>query len=78
MALSETVLSADIKTEISAVFDIVEETVTMTGQPVFKQGKNSLKGSSLTYNLKDESISGTDVKAVLYQEKEEGVSTDGE
>jgi lipopolysaccharide export system protein LptA len=57
-----------------AVYDLVEETVTLTGQPVLKQGKNTLKGSSLTYSLKDESVSVTDVKAILYQEKE-GVST---
>ena len=60
-----------------AVYDLVEETVTLTGQPVLKQRKNTLKGSSLTYHVSDGSISGTDVNAVLYLE-EEGVSTGGQ
>ena len=61
-----------------AVYDFVEETVVMTGQPVFKQGKDSWKGSSLTYHLREEFITGTDVKAVLHQKEEEGVSTGGQ
>ncbi|MBN1832258.1 MAG: hypothetical protein JW896_09120 [Deltaproteobacteria bacterium] len=60
-----------------AVFDFIEETVTMTGQPAFRRGKDSYKGSSLIYHLKDESVTGTDVKVVLYQKNEEGVSTGG-
>lgn len=60
-----------------AVYDFVEETVTMTGQPAFKRGKDSYNGSSLTYHLRDESITGTDVKVVLYQKNSEGVSTVG-
>jgi lipopolysaccharide export system protein LptA len=61
-----------------AVYDFAEETITMTGQATFKQGKNTLKGSSLTYNLREESVTGTDVKAVLHSENEEGVSTGGQ
>ena len=61
-----------------AVVDIAEETVVMTGQHVFKRGKDSWKGSSLTYHLREECITGTDVKAVLHQKEEEGVSTGGE
>jgi lipopolysaccharide transport protein LptA len=58
-----------------AVYDFAEETVSMTGQPVFKQGKDSYKGSSLTYHLREELVTGTDVKVVLHPKKEEGVST---
>jgi lipopolysaccharide export system protein LptA len=61
-----------------AVYDLVEETVTLTGKPVIKQGKNSLKGSMLIYHFKDDSISGTDIKAVYYKESEESISTGGE
>ena len=61
-----------------AVFDLAEETVVMTGQPALKQGKNSYKGSSLTYHLRDGTVEGTDVKVVLHRKKEEGVSTGGE
>ena len=55
-----------------AVYDFGEETVTLTGQPVFKQGKNSWEGASLTYHVSEGYITGTDVKAVLHQENEEG------
>jgi lipopolysaccharide transport protein LptA len=61
-----------------AVYDINEETVVMTGQPNFKKGKSSWKGSSLTYDVKDESISGSDVEFVLDQEEQEGILTGGE
>ena len=61
-----------------AVYDFAEETLTMTGQPALKQGKNSWKGSSLTYHLREELVTGTDVKAVLYQKNEEGVLTGGQ
>ena len=61
-----------------AVFDFAEETVVMTGQPAFKREKDSWKGSSLTYHLREESIMGTDVKVILHTKKEEGVSTDGQ
>lgn len=61
-----------------AVYDFAEETITMTGQATFKQGKNTLKGSSLTYNVREEIVEGTDVKAVLHSETEEGVSTGGQ
>jgi lipopolysaccharide transport protein LptA len=61
-----------------AVYDINEKTIVMTGQPTFQKGKSSWKGSSLTYNVIDESISGKDVKAVLYQEDQEGVSAGGQ
>lgn len=60
-----------------AVYDMNEDTVVMTGQPSFKKGKNSWKGSSLTYKVSDGSISGTDVNAVLYLE-EEGITTGGQ
>ncbi len=61
-----------------AVYDFVEETLTMTGQPFLKRGKDSYKGSSLTYNVKEETITGTDVEVVLHQKNEEGVLTGGE
>lgn len=61
-----------------AVYDFIEETVVMTGQPAFKQGKDSWKGSSLTYHLREEFITGTDVRAVLHQKNEEGVLTGGQ
>jgi len=61
-----------------AVYDFAEEKVVMTGQPVFKQGKDSWKGSSLTYHLREEFITGTDVRAVLHQKNEEGVLTGGQ
>ena len=61
-----------------AVYDFVEEKVVMTGQPVFKQGKDSWQGSNLTYHLREEFITGTDVRAVLHQKNEEGVLTGGQ
>lgn len=61
-----------------AVYDFTEEIITMTGQATFKQGKNTLKGSSLIYDVREESIEGTDVKAILYREEKEGVSTGGQ
>jgi lipopolysaccharide transport protein LptA len=61
-----------------AVYDFVEETVVMTGQPAFKQGKDSWNGSSLTYHLREEFVTGTDVRAVLHQKNEEGVLTGGQ
>jgi lipopolysaccharide transport protein LptA len=56
-----------------AVYDLVAKKVTMTGQPEFKRGKDSWRGSSLTYDLRDGSIKGTDAKAVLDLQNEEGV-----
>jgi lipopolysaccharide transport protein LptA len=61
-----------------AVYDFAEEKVVMTGEPVFKQGKNSWRGSSLTYHLREEVITGTDGKAVLHQKNEEGVLAGGQ
>lgn len=61
-----------------AVYDLVEEKVVMTGEPVFKQGKDSWRGSSLIYDLKEGSITGTDVRAVLHQKNEEGVLAGGQ
>jgi lipopolysaccharide export system protein LptA len=55
-----------------ALYDFAEEKVVMTGQPVFRQGKDIWKGSSLTYYLREELVTGTDVRAVLHQKKEEG------
>ena len=59
------------------VYDVAEATIVMTGQPALKQGKDSYKGSSLTYNVREETITGTDVKVSLHVKKED-VSTDGE
>jgi len=61
-----------------AVYDFVQEKVVMTGQPVFKQGKDSWSGSSLTYHLREEVITGTDVRAALHQKNEEGVLAGGQ
>ena len=60
-----------------AVYDFAEETIVLTGQPVFKKGQDSWEGSSLTYDLRKDIITGTDVRAVLHEKNEKGILTGG-
>ena len=61
-----------------AVYDLNEEKVVMTGQPVLKQGRNSWEGSELTYHLRERLVSGKNARAVIYTRSEEGVLTGGQ
>jgi len=42
-----------------------DETMVMTGNPVFKRGKSRIEGSILTIELKNNTVSGEDIKADL-------------
>ncbi len=41
------------------------ETMVMTGSPVFKRGRSRIEGSILTLELKNNTVSGEDIKADL-------------
>ena len=62
-----------------AAYDLIEQKLVLTGQPVFKRGNDSLAGSKITL-FKDEGhvkVEGP-VRAVLHPKSEEGALSSGQ
>ncbi len=51
------------------VYEVLSKTVELTGNAVITQGKDSIKGNRLSYNLDKEIIEGSRVKMTFQPRK---------